>query len=262
MNRVSFSCACAKEETRIIPEETAPKFLAQHLKPYEFLRQEAKGKTVLEIGCGDGYGSFYLAELAKEVIGIDYEDAVIYQAQNKYKRANLKFMRMDAANLQLADNSFDIVCSFQVIEHIPEDRLSRYLSEARRVLKDDGKFYLSTLNMEHVVKSPLTYKKHPAHCKEFNLEVLKGILSSVFSKVEIYGLQLTFKHRFYQRLKKIGIFNFTPKAINPVSRFYQKVTTKDFKISSRSITKAIDFICICSRRYIIYVVFYLTTQHI
>lgn len=239
--------ACAKEETRIIPEETTPKFLAQHLKPYEFLRQEAKGKTVLEIGCGDGYGSAYLAEAARKVTGIDYEDAVIYQAQNKYIRANLKFMRMDAANLQLTDNSFDIVCSFQVIEHIAQDRLLRYLSEVRRVLKDDGKFYLSTLNMEHAVKSPFTYKKHPAHCKEFTLETLKDILCSVFSKVEIYGLQLTFKHRFYQRLKKMGIFNFTPKAINPVSRFYQKVTTKDFKINSRNLQKGIDFICVCSK---------------
>lgn len=242
-----MNCACAKEETRIIPEETAPKFLAQHLKPYGFLRQEAKDKAVLEIGCGDGYGSAYLAEAARKVTGIDYEDAVIYQAQNKYKRANLKFMRMDAANLQLADSSFDIVCSFQVIEHIPEDRLLRYLSEARRVLKDDGKFYLSTLNVERAVKSPLTYKKHPAHCKEFNLEALKDILSSVFSKVEIYGLQLTFKHRFYQRLKKIGIFNFTPKAISPVSRFYENVTINDFRIASKNLTKAIDFISICTK---------------
>lgn len=240
--------ACAKEETRIIPEETAPKFLAQHLKPYKFLRQEAKDKTVLEIGCGDGYGSAYLAEGARKVTGIDYEEAVIYQAQNKYKRVNLGFARMDAANLQFTDNSFDIVCSFQVIEHIPEDRLSRYLSEVSRVLKDDGKFYLSTLNVEHAVKSPLTYKKHPAHCKEFKLEELRDLLSNLFANVKIYGLQLTMKHRFYQRLKKIGIFNFAPKAVNPVSRFYKNVTINDFCIVSKNLTKAIDFICICTKR--------------
>src|SRR3989338_7384967 len=223
-----MNCACAKKETRIIPEETTPKFLAQHLKPYEFLRQEVKDKTVLEIGCGDGYGSFYLAEVAKEVIGIDYEEA---------------------ANLQFTDNSFEIVCSFQVIEHIAEDRLSRYLSEVSRVLKDEGKFYLSTLNVEHAVKSPLTYKKHPAHCKEFKLEELKDLLSNLFANVKIYGLRLTLKHRFYQRLKKIGIFNFAPKAVNPVSRFYENVTINDFCIASKNLTKAIDFICICAKEF-------------
>lgn len=249
MNRAFFPCACAKEETRIIPEETAPKFLAQHLMPYEFLRKEAKGKSVLEIGCGDGYGSAYLAEAAGKVTGIDYEEAVIYRARNKYKGVNLGFARMDAANLQFTDKFFDIVCSFQVIEHIPEDRLARYLSEVRRVLKDDGKFYLSTLNVEHAVKSPLTYKKHPAHCKEFKLEELRDLLSNLFANVEVYGLQLTPKHRFYQRLKKIGIFNFAPKAINPVSRFYKDVTVNDFCITSKNLAKATDFICICAKEF-------------
>lgn len=242
-----MNCAFTKQETRIIPEETAPKFLAQHLKPYEFLRQEAKDRTVLEIGCGDGYGSAYLAEAAEKVTGIDYEEVVIYQAQNKYKGANLKFVRMDAADLQFGDNSFDIICSFQVIEHIPEDAILQYLSEIKRVLKDDGKFYLSTLNVEHAVKSPLTYKKHPAHCKEFNRQELKDLLSQVFADVETYGLQLTPKHQFYQRLKKAGILNLLPGMLNPVNRFYQKVTTRDFKINSRTPQKAIDFICVCSK---------------
>jgi hypothetical protein len=136
-----------------------------------------------------------------------------------------------------------------VIEHIAEDRLSRYLSEVRRVLKDDGKFYLSTLNVEHAVKSPLTYKKHPAHCKEFNRQELSDLLSQVFADVETYGLQLTPKHRFYQRLKKIGVLNFVPMAINPVSRFYENVTIKDFCIASKNLTKAIDFICICTKEF-------------
>src|SRR3990167_5258749 len=180
-----------KQETRIIPEETAPKFFAQHLIPYEFLRKQAKGKSVLEIGCGDGYGSACLAEAARKVTGVDYEEAVIYQAQNKYRGANLEFARMDAANLQFADNSFDIVCSFQVIEHIPEDALPRYLSEIKRVLKDEGTFYLSTLNLEHSMKSPHTYQKNIAHCREFKLDELKGVLSKIFPRVEIFGLHLT-----------------------------------------------------------------------
>lgn len=236
-----------KQETRIIPEETPSKFFAQHLKPYEFLKDYVKGMRVLEVGCGDGYGCAYLATVAREVIGIDSEEDTIFKAQNKYKLPNLSFRSVDATKLQFGDNSFDIVSSFQVIEHIPEDKLLQYLQEIKRVLKDNGKFYLSTLNLEHTIKSPLTYKKNLAHRKEFTLTELKNLLLKVFPNIEIYGLHLTLKHRFYQRLKKIGIFNFLPDAINPVSKFYSKVTTNDFKITPQNLKKAIDFICICKK---------------
>lgn len=234
-------------ETRIIPEEAPPKFYAEHLKAYEFARDFVKGKKVLEVGCGDGYGSAYLAKTAAQVTGLDYEKDVISQAKNKYSCKNLSFTDGDATRLQFADKSFDAACSFQVIEHIPEDNLPQYLSEIRRVLKDDGIFYVSTLNLEHSIKSPLTYQKNPAHCKEFALGDLKKLLSGAFPEVEIYGLHLSLKHRFYQRLKKAGIFNFLPKGVNPVSRFYNRVTTGDFKITDRNLRKAIDFICICRK---------------
>lgn len=236
-----------KPETRIIPEETPPKFYAEHLKPYEFVIQKAAGKKILEVGCGDGYGSAYLAKAAGEVTAVDYEAGVILKAQNKYALSNLKFLYMEATNLGFEDRSFDIVCSFQVIEHIPEDKLLEYLSEIKRVLRDGGGLYLSTLNLEHNLKSPLTYEKSPAHYKEFKLEELRGLLSRAFPNVEIYGLHLSLRHCFYRRLKRMGIFNFLPAVINPVTKFYNKATTADFKITSQNLRKASDFICLCRK---------------
>ncbi len=234
-----------KIETRIIPEETNLKFFMEHLKPYEFLRNNAEGKNILEIGCGDGYGAAYLAQVALKVVGIDYEEEVVLKAQNKYKAPNLSFLSMDATELQFQDNSFDIACSFQVIEHIPEDQLLKYLQEIKRVLMKDGESYLSTLNLDHVMKPHATYKKHPAHCKEFRLNELSDLLSSVFAKTKIFGLHLTPKHYFYLRLKKSGFFNFLPDSINPVSRYYSKITTDDFIITSDNLRKSIDFVCTC-----------------
>lgn len=236
-----------KPEARIIPEETPAKFLSEHLKAYEFVRDFVKGKKVLEVGCGDGYGSAYLAKTAAEVTGMDYEKDIILSAKNKYSCKNLSFVDGDATCLEFENGSFDVICSFQVIEHIPEDQLLQYLSEIKRVLKNDGTFCLSTLNLEHSIKCPLTYQKNPAHCKEFALGDLKKLLNGAFLGVEIYGLRLSLKHRFYQRLKKSGIFNFFPKGVNPVSRFYDKVTTGDFKITDGNLRKAIDFICVCRK---------------
>ncbi|MFH0762961.1 MAG: class I SAM-dependent methyltransferase [Candidatus Omnitrophota bacterium] len=236
-----------KQETRIIPEQAPAKFYAQHLKPYEFLRNDSAGKRVLELGCGDGYGSFYLAKIASRAVGIDYEEKVILQAKNKYRHPNLSFLCMNATNLGFKDNSFDIICSFQVIEHIPENKLMLYLSEIKRVLSPGGRFYLSTLNLEHNMKSPLTYKKNSAHCKEFKVDELKKLLLDIFPAVRIYGLRLAPKHSFYQRLKKIGLLNLLPQRINPVNRFYNRITTEDFIVTAGNLKKASDFICTCTK---------------
>lgn len=243
MPRCSFA---KKPETRITPGEAPPKFYAEHLKPYEFISGRCAGRKVLDVACGDGYGSAHLAKSAQRVIAIDYEEDIILRAQNKYRAGNLSFMCMDAAELRFADSSFDIVCSFQAIEHMPEDKLPRYLSEIKRVLRVGGTFYLSTLNLGHARKSPLAYKSNPAHCREFALDELRDLLEGVFPRVEIYGLHLTLKHRFYQRLKKIGIFNPLPAAFNPVKRYYSRITTGDFIISQRNLRRTIDFICVIS----------------
>lgn len=237
----------SKPETRIIPGDVPPKFFAQHLKAYEFVSGLVKGKKVLEIGCGDGYGSYYLAEHAQSVIGVDYDIDTITHAHTKYVRPNLAFMREDATRLKFENKLFNVVCSFQVIEHIPEDLLASYLSEIRRVLKDGGLFCLSTPNLEHVMKSAAKYKKNPAHCREFRLEELRGFLSRNFSSVEIYGLHLTPRHRFYLKLKKLGLCNFIPASMNPVQRFYRAISTHDFIIASDNLKTAIDFYCVCAK---------------
>lgn len=234
-----------KPETRIIPGETTSKFYAQHLKPYEFIIDKVEGKKILEIGCGDGYGAAYLSSKASEVYAVDYEEGVILKAKDKYRINNLNFQSMDAASLKFEDGYFDLACSFQVIEHIPEDKILKYLLEVKRVLNNNGSFYLSTLNIETSMKSPAGYKKNPAHIKEFNLYEIREELLKVFPNVLCYGLHLTGRHRFYQRLKKIGMNKVFPGRINFVNRFYGNITTDDFVIRPDNLRKAIDFICIC-----------------
>ena len=204
---------------------------------------------ILDIGFGDGYGSNYLAETAKEVIGIDCEEGNLKHAQNKYKRENLRFKFMSGTNLDFSDGIFDIVCSFQVIEHIREDMLLQYLSEILRVLKPRGVFYVSTLNRNTSMKSYHSYNKNPYHEKEFVATELKELLSKVFPKVEIHGLHPTIKHMFFQRLKKIGLFKIFPKCINPVECFYKNIALQDFQISKNNLRKSLDLIGICHKLY-------------
>ena len=234
-----------KYKKRVIPEETNARFFSQQLKAYEFARPGSSGKIVLDLGCGDGYGAAFLAKVAKEIIAIDYEEEIVLKARKKYNATNLKFVSMDVTNLGFKNESFDILCSFQVVEHIPEEKLTSYLSEIKRVLKNEGEFYISTLNLAKNIKSPSTYKKDRAHCKEFCFEEFKSLLEGAFTDVKIFGLFLTPKHEFYLRLKKIGIFNPLPPPLNPVRKFYDKVTTDDFQVLPIRKQKPIDFFAIC-----------------
>jgi len=236
-----------KVESRIIPEEAGRNIYMQHLKVYEFLGKYSGNKHILEVGCGDGYGAAFLAKTVKSIVAVDYEQKVISIAQNKYKANNLEYRCMDATKLEFKANEFDLVCSFQVIEHIPEDRLLAYLAELRRVLKPGGDLYLSTLNLEKMRKNQRTYKKNPAHCKEFGINELKDILCGVFNDYIVYGLHPSLKHQLYLAMKKSGIFRFLPPLFNPVERFYNNLRTSDFRLTTSNLNKATDFVCVCKK---------------
>jgi ubiquinone/menaquinone biosynthesis C-methylase UbiE len=231
----------------IAPEENDPQFVAQHLSACHFARRFAKGKRVLEVGFGEGYGASYLAEIAREVIGIDLAPGNIARASAKYRRANLYFQQMDATRLSFPEESFDVVCSFQVIEHIPEPQLLAYLAELARVLRSDGLACLSTLNLAHNMKPGRPYEKLVYHEKEFTAPELAQLLQQVFPKTQLYGLHRTMRHEAYQRLKKWGLERFGPRRLNPVARFYERVSVRDFAVSKDVSQAALDLIAVCRK---------------
>jgi len=98
--------------------------------------EKVKGKKLLDIGCGDGVLSYLFAKEGYEVSGIDYSDIAIEFAKEKTKNLNIDFRQGSAYELPFEDNSFDIVVSSDVIEHLEDMPL--YLSEIKRVVKRGG----------------------------------------------------------------------------------------------------------------------------
>lgn len=154
-------------------------------KGYVFAAGFVKDKIVLDIGCAGGYGSDYLYRHgARKVIGIELSTEAADSAKEKFGRDNLEFFAMDATSLNFGDSLFDVVISFQVIEHIIDYK--KYLSEVRRVLKDDGFFIVSTPNKN--ITSPNRKKPvFPFHAKEFYPDELSLLLSKYFREVRILG---------------------------------------------------------------------------
>jgi len=119
-----------------------------HIQRYEWITPYVKNLRCLDVGCGSGYGTHYLAENGVRMItGIDLSGSGINYANKHYKRENIDFIQMDACNLEFQDNSFDAVICFDVLEHLNEEDQIRLVSEAARVLSEHGAIRGITRNM-------------------------------------------------------------------------------------------------------------------
>ncbi|NIT54612.1 MAG: class I SAM-dependent methyltransferase, partial [candidate division Zixibacteria bacterium] len=115
-----------------------------HKKAYEKASEFTKEKTVLDLGCNTGYGSHILKGACKEIIGVDVSEKAIKIANELYGNDGVEFSVIDGKRLPFKENRFDVVVSFQVIEHIVDQ--GEYLKEIKRVLVPGGKIIFTTPN--------------------------------------------------------------------------------------------------------------------
>jgi 2-polyprenyl-3-methyl-5-hydroxy-6-metoxy-1,4-benzoquinol methylase len=172
-----------KEEWQSIGEYIL--FLKQS-KAYEYVKPYCNDKCILDYGCGSGYGVMAISEHAKSVIGVDINKQIIDHCNERYKKVNVSFKQVNAEYpLPYENGVFDIIVSFQVIEHLPD--VSRYLSELKRLLKDEGLLFIATPNRNYRL---LLFEKpwNPEHIREYSYKSLNNELRRVFSDVKISGV--------------------------------------------------------------------------
>ncbi len=130
---------------------------------------------IIELGSGEGYGIQMLAPLAEHYLAVDKFDTDIKG------QANVKFRRQMLPSLPgIEDNTFDFAVTFQVIEHIKDDKA--FISEIHRVLKPGGKLLLTTPNR------PMSLSRNPWHIREYTAAELAAIVGGSFGKVEVKGV--------------------------------------------------------------------------
>jgi 2-polyprenyl-3-methyl-5-hydroxy-6-metoxy-1,4-benzoquinol methylase len=229
---------------RILLEKETPLMIARHFCAYKLAKDFAKGKIILDIGCGEGYGADFFADYAKDVLGIDYDKDIINYAKDKYNKENLKFSVLDVKDLSCLGKKFDLVCSFQNIEHIRDT--DKFLKDISSLMDEGGLFICSTCNMKDA--SPC--KSAPSnkfHIKEYLADEFKDLLETHFKKVEMAGLNRGIALRVCRRLKKIGLFNFLPEKIDPVRRFFAKAESGYFFWGKKDLDNCLDFIAFCKK---------------
>ena len=244
-------------------KSTAP-ILCRHLAVYEYTQQFVKDKTVLDLGCGEGYGTALLARYAKKVIGVDYSARTIKKAQETYACDNLEFVCGSIDQIKLESESFEVISAFQLIEHLPKPEV--FLWRVKNWLKSEGLFFLSTPNK----KSSII--QHPYHFREYYKEELEPLLKIYFSKVELFGLRFSPKVAAFREKRKresqrvlqvdpLKLHLLLPRFIRQkifdliaakLSRkihlenqdLIEGITTGDYWISREDIDLAVDLVCI------------------
>jgi SAM-dependent methyltransferase len=173
---------------RFIPG-TRGEIWIEHWHRYHFASRWSAGRRVLDIACGEGYGSALLARNAAHVTGVDVSpEAVAHAARTYADLRNAEFREGSCTRIPLPDASVELVVSFETVEHIAEQEA--FLAEIARVLTADGVLLLSCPN-----KAEYTDKRGFAnefHVKELYREELDALVRSRFPHMDWYGQRPTY----------------------------------------------------------------------
>jgi len=181
-----------KHEERITPHRYYSEFYstyANYIGRYHFAaRFIGPNATVLDLGCGCGYGSAHLAEApGRLVFGLDQSTEATGYGRSHYPSSRLRFVRAGATAVPLRTGTVDAVVAMEMIEHVEDAK--GVLSEAKRVLKPAGVLLVSTPN--RLVTGTVDKPSNPYHVREYSPEEFSALLKGSFDEITLYGQDVT-----------------------------------------------------------------------
>jgi ubiquinone/menaquinone biosynthesis C-methylase UbiE len=171
---------------RVVPGKTPQTIYDEHIYRYIFAAGLAENKVVLDVACGTGYGTCYMAEKGSgKVVGVDISAEAVGYARERFGKNNkASFVCANAIRLPFGDDAFDMIVSFETVEHIRQ--CGKFLAECRRVLKGNGLLICSTPN-RRIFSPKLAKPINTYHVKEFWPEEFYRLLRRYFADITFYG---------------------------------------------------------------------------
>lgn len=171
---------------RFVPERCDAQISYEHWHRYLLAAEFVDGKRVLDIACGEGYGSTLLARTASEVVGVDIDPQTISFNKRKYAQSSVQFIAAPATPLPVSwSGTFDVVVSLETIEHLSHEDQVAFLSEVARVLKPDGVFVAST--PDKMTYSDIPSYANPFHVRELYVQQFRDLVAQHFSYTALLG---------------------------------------------------------------------------
>jgi cyclopropane fatty-acyl-phospholipid synthase-like methyltransferase len=224
-----------------VPEENY--WYRRHLVVYEWIAARAGGKRVVDMACGEGYGSSVLAGSAASVVGVDANPEAHEHARLRYVRPNLRYERDLVESFA---EPCDALVFLQTIEHVQD--AGAILDHFRSMLSADGVAYVSTPNLLTLAPPGAEKSDNPWHVREYRAEEFRQLCEAHFPRVEMLGLFHARKLRAHEIAIKLG-WDRVHKALRLTAPFYDRftpaITASDFKLQPGNLDRALDFLAVC-----------------
>lgn len=170
-----------------------------------------KGKKVIDLACGSGFGCEILSRKAKSVIGVDISSEAIAYAKKQYIHKNIEYVQSDVSKTLIPEKTADVITSFETVEHLQDSQA--FIKEVRRLLKPNGTFIMSTPNVDFSVR------ENPYHVREYTLSECLELLQD-FTSIKVYGQRKVIRPVFNIMKSFPAITSFRPWEavdIHPIS---------------------------------------------
>ena len=225
-----------------VPEENY--WYQRHLVVYEWIARRTAGLRVVDMACGEGYGSDVLARGgAASVVGVDANPEAHEHAKLRYVRPNLRYER----NLvETFDEPCDAVVFLQTIEHVrnPDEVLERF----KALVGPRGVVYVTTPNVLTLAPAGAEKSGNPWHVKEYRPEEFRNLCEAHFSQVEVLGLFHARKLRVHELAIKHAGWDTVHAKLGITKPFYDRFTpaisVRDFALRSGGLERALDFLAV------------------
>lgn len=228
---------------RTLPDVPAENYwYRRHLAVYEWVADRCAGLDVVDMACGEGYGSAVLARRAARVTGVDANPDAHEHARLKYTCPGLRFVRDLVEGFA---EPCDAVVFLQTIEHV--ENPAAVLRHFRSMLRPGGAAYVSTPNLLTLAPEGAEKSDNPWHVKEYRAEEFRELCESVFDRVEILGLFHARKLRMHELALRLG-WDALHARLGITKAFYDRFTpaigARDFVLRPSELDRALDFVAV------------------
>jgi len=224
-----------------VPEENY--WYRRHLVVYEWIASRVHGRRVVDLACGEGYGSAVLARGAASVVGVDANPDAFEHARLKYRGPNLRFERN---MIELWDGEVDCAVFLQTIEHVQDP--GAVLDRLRTLVGPGGVAYVSTPNLLTLAPDGAEKSSNPWHVREYRAEEYRALCEAHFGSVELLGLFHARKLRAHQVMIKRAGWDRVHAALRITKPFYDRFTpaisVRDFALRAEGLDGALDFLAV------------------
>ncbi len=226
-----------------VPEENY--WYRRHLAVYEWIGARTIGKRVVDMACGEGYGSEVLSRGAASVVGVDANPEAHEHARLRYVRQNLRFER---DLVERFSEECDAVVFLQTIEHVQNP--GEILEHFKAMLAPGGVVYVTTPNLLTLAPPGAEKSENPWHVKEYRAHEFRELCDAHFGDVELFGLLHARKLRAHALALKLG-WDAVHKRLGLTKPFYDRFTpaiaASDFAFDAdpARLDRALDFLAVC-----------------